>query len=390
MYTRIRIAEAELERLEKQVGSVPGSGSGTVPEAEACRDHLDVALESIGITDTEEDDAMVGHEDVVSAYRGLFAARRELIYLRYYAAKGREKQREQPGERQPADGRPEPGSVGSLVQREATKVLTRAENELSGWPLFVILRMLTEDGSQLRSDLDIDTVVDAQAVHDEQALKRIETVDILERQHRTFMWGTVLSSAGIVLLAAVIPHLPSIVSAVLFSLGADGVAAAVGTGAGTTTTPGFFGGLLADFGTTGIVAVALFGLLGASISGLFTFRGVSSSSRLSLGTFDLKTLAYARLAIGVGSALALVMIVESGVMEGVLFGPDAFSQPAKVLMIAFVAGFSERLLTRALAKVSGDEESKSDIPSMLRYERRAGGTRSPPPSAEDTRKQPSD
>lgn len=327
--TKIDLTRYQKRALEEQLEETQTIGSHVT----ACENHLMLAERAVERTT----------DDVNSAYQALFAARRELTYLRACAA----------GEEST------PG--GPFVHREAKKLLTRAENELSGWTFFLTLNMLTAEGSrQLREDLTIDDVIDVQQIHDEQSLKRIEMADVLERQHGTFMQSAKWSSLGIIVLALVAPYLVSFTSWV------SGWRLFGGFGSGAAMS-GLFGELSAQYGATLFVAVALFGLLGASLSGLFTLRGVAPSARMPLGSINLETLADARLATGVGSALVLVTVVESGA-PGMIFALDiGFSTPAMALLVAFVAGFSERFLVRAMVKVTGEEGLKPDFPSILQY-----------------------
>lgn len=392
--TKLRIAGAELEGLRVQLGGEPdplagqeleralsihswGSrapedgGDGSEPTGEvpgrlefllenvdssvgphvaSCYNHLAVAERA---TDTGiEDEA----EDIPSAYQGLFAARRELIYLRHFAT-----------------GDDEP-TRNPFVRREGMKVVTRARSELYGGPLETIEKLLTaDDSSKLKEDLQINDVVEAQQVYDEEALRRVETSDVLERQHRTFMKNAKRSGYAIIGLVIVAPYLVSLLNWL------SGLWLFDGFESGAAKF-GIFGDLSAQYGATMFVAVALFGLLGASISGLFTLRGVSSASR---STIDLDTLAEARLATGVGSALVVVMLVESGVLELFLTFDVGFSSPTMALVVAFLAGFSERFLLRAMNRVIGEEESKLERSSYDNL-RRSGAARSPDASGEQS------
>jgi hypothetical protein len=357
LFTKIRITESELDRLEKQIRQY-GVSADVTPDVDACRNHLEVAQNAIGWTGEQWNPERFGYEDVVSAYQALFAAKRELSYLRWYAAK--QQQVQEGVAREPTQGSP----GAHIVRREATKVLTKAESELSGWALYVILKMLTTDGSQLREDLEIDSVIEAQQVYDEQALKQIEMIDVLERQYKIFMWGAVVGTAAIVVLALSAPYLTSLASWV------SGWGVFRGFPSGLQTL-GLFGELSLAYGALFYVAVLLFGLLGASISGLLTLRGVSLSARVPLSTIDLRQLALARLATGVGSAFAVITLVESGLPELIFNVPVRFDTPTMALFVAFVAGFSERLLASAVVKITGQEATETDIPSLLRYEHRA-------------------
>ncbi|WP_142856591.1 TolC family protein [Salinigranum halophilum] len=348
--TKIDISKLELERLDKQIRE-GRADTRALPDVEACRSHLDVAYRSIGASE-EPTEEISGGEDIVSAYQALFAAKRELLHLRWFAFV------------EPSTSSNAGEGVKSsqdFVRQEATKLLTRAENELSGWAFYVIVRMLTADGSQLREHLEISTVIEARQVYDEQTLRQIELADILERQYSLFMNAAGASALAVVALAVVSPYLASLVSWLSGWF--------VGFASGNELL-GLFGGLTLQYGPVFYVAVALFGLLGASISGLLTLRGTAPSARVPVVTIDLRMLAWARLYTGVGAALVLVTLVESGLPDLVFSFPVDVSNAPTALLLAFVAGFSERLLTRTMFTVSG-EDSESDVESLLRYERQA-------------------
>jgi hypothetical protein len=142
---------------------------------------------------------------------------------------------------------------------------------------------------------------------------------------------------------------------------------------------GLFGPFAMEFGPIFYVTVAMFGLLGASVSGMFSLRGVSPTARSS-APIDLENLAKARLLIGVGAAVALVTLVESGLPELVLAFPVEFTSAPMVLMVAFAAGWSERLLLRAMDKFVGDKTEPTDVQSLFRF--RSGPAVEQVPTAE--------
>jgi hypothetical protein len=367
LFFRIRVSLAELDQLAVRVGWEEGEAD---PDMDACYGYLMTAMEAIGLIWRERsqrwewDAGMVGNEDVVSAYHCLYAARRELIRLRYRAATAQAG----PGEFESEEERPASPSE-RVVYTEATKVWTKAENELSGGPLDTVRRLLT-DGSTVAEGLGIGTVIEARHVYDEQVLEKMETDSVLERQNGIFLMWAVYSTLGALLLAVTAPYLASFVRWV------SGWGFFAGFGSGGQTLQ-VFGPSSAAYGATFLVAVALFGLLGASISGMLTLRGVSTSTTRSLRSIDIDRLAYARLAVGVGMALGLVILVESGIPAGIFAVDVEFTEPAQALVVAFLGGFSERLLPKALGRLTGQKEAEAAVPAMLRStEKRSTGSQS--------------
>jgi hypothetical protein len=376
--TKIAITALELERLETQLEGHSSVG----PNLEACESHLEIADIALhgpaasavdartvrNTAATSQEMAMAATyayarpEDVVAASQALFAAKRELIYLNYFAAKH-------------LGDDAVPSRDGTLpeervIEQEATKLLIRAENELSGWPLYAIANLLTEDGSTVRVDLDINAVIQARQMYDEQALKQIELVDILEGQNKVFRDGSLVAIVSVVALGLVVPYLNS------FTTWLSGWFGGFEPG---TAMLGLFGPFAMEFGPIFYVTVAMFGLLGASVSGMFSLRGVSPTARSS-APIDLENLAKARLLIGVGAAVALVTLVESGLPELVLAFPVEFTSAPMVLVVAFAAGWSERLLLRAMDKLVGDKTEPTDVQSLFRF--RSGPAVEQAPTAE--------
>jgi hypothetical protein len=93
--------------------------------------------------------------------------------------------------------------------------------------------------------------------------------------------------------------------------------------------------------------VMLFGVLGASLS---TFRSISGRARLRLAPHLLHgLLTAARPLIGAIGALVAYVLLQSGVLG---FRPTT---SAAVLLVAFLAGFTERLVVRAVAPLQVPE-----------------------------------
>lgn len=110
---------------------------------------------------------------------------------------------------------------------------------------------------------------------------------------------------------------------------------------------------LADAGSPALlVSVALFGLMGASAGRLVSLVGTSSPGKLPALAIDWWATVGRTLA-GAAAALALYAFVHSGVVAVGGVGVDDRAFQALVLAVAFAAGFSERLLERAVDALGG-------------------------------------
>lgn len=101
------------------------------------------------------------------------------------------------------------------------------------------------------------------------------------------------------------------------------------------------------------LAVMLFGLLGASLSGILsTFNDPGKINIPELLASFRVTLA--RLVVGLLSAVAVSVILTSGFLR---IGKLDEKSTAVVLFAALVAGFSERLVINALKKAAGEQDA---------------------------------
>lgn len=106
-----------------------------------------------------------------------------------------------------------------------------------------------------------------------------------------------------------------------------------------------------------LVAVALFGLMGASAGRLISLISVSHPEKIPVLAINW-WMTLGRTLMGAAAALAIYAFLHSGLVA--VGGVDVASQAfqALVLAVAFAAGFSERLLERAVASISGSEDSQ--------------------------------
>jgi len=119
----------------------------------------------------------------------------------------------------------------------------------------------------------------------------------------------------------------------------------------------FFGeaGVVTDelFSIEFIFTVVLFGAMGAAVSSLSTLSKVLERSRVPERVGSVR-LAVARVVLGAASALILYTFVFAEIVN--VFVISASS----LLAIAFVSGFSERLLVRTVQRVTGERNERSE------------------------------
>ena len=104
------------------------------------------------------------------------------------------------------------------------------------------------------------------------------------------------------------------------------------------------------------LAVALFGLMGASFSAILSLAQVSAGRRIPELVHH-SFVATMRPVLGAATALAALMLLRGGLLNlGDL-------RVGGVLAIAFAAGFAERLVVRAITVVAGDDPAATPAPA---------------------------
>ncbi|WP_254522215.1 hypothetical protein [Natrinema caseinilyticum] len=258
---------------------------------------------------------------IAIALRGIDAARRELLALDYELLDG-------------------PSTKEEFLTREAKKAVTKARYQLSGWELQTVLDLLTTQEG-ISSTISIDDIIESNKILDRKDGVVRETHIQLEQQFLIFLFSAIASLGLLSLLYVLGPY----------------IAPLDGWIRGTFVRPAsgiwdMFGPLSQTYGPVIYVAVVLFGILGASISGLFSLRSLSPEVSEPLPTLGQDWLAVARVTIGASAALVLFLFFESGALSSLFALP--LNDPLAAFMIAFVAGFSERLLVRSLESSFGE------------------------------------
>jgi 8-oxo-dGTP diphosphatase len=110
-----------------------------------------------------------------------------------------------------------------------------------------------------------------------------------------------------------------------------------------------------SFGWRILVSVALFGLLGGTLSAMLSIPATTKSSRIPELTHTIR-LTLLRLFMGAGSALVIYLFLNSQLKEIVYKLKEI--EPYTVYAISIVAGFSERLVLRAVEFVTKEKKDK--------------------------------
>jgi hypothetical protein len=110
-----------------------------------------------------------------------------------------------------------------------------------------------------------------------------------------------------------------------------------------------------------VVGVMLFGLLGATVSAVFATSDTTQTARIPEITAASR-LTVMRVMVGGASALVIYVFLKSqltAVFNEELAEAAKTLQPYTNYAVAFVAGFSERLVLRAVETVAGKEQKKT-------------------------------
>lgn len=94
-----------------------------------------------------------------------------------------------------------------------------------------------------------------------------------------------------------------------------------------------------------ILSVVLFGIMGASVSGILTVARTGMETRIPDQLIDFWIL-LVKIVVGAASALAILVFIYSDVLKYTI------DNQAQIMAISFAAGFSERLVTSAVESIS--------------------------------------
>jgi hypothetical protein len=102
-----------------------------------------------------------------------------------------------------------------------------------------------------------------------------------------------------------------------------------------------------------IITITLFGIMGAIVSGMLSARG-GTQARIPEQRIS-NSMTFAKLVVGAMSALAIYVFIASGLLNLKL---DGNIESTLILAASFAAGFTERLVNRAVETVAQRESSK--------------------------------
>jgi hypothetical protein len=218
---------------------------------------------------------------------------------------------------------------GEALQSHAEVVLGEAVSNLGSWRLATVTRLLTDGSGNVRDDLSPQVVIDASKLLDEQYENVHRKRRHLEYEFNQLFWLS-LVSIGLFLGLAALAEIPTgIPYTEVLQRPFGGEAAGIET----------------DIRSVGFaVFVVLSGILGASMFGMRSLVNRSLSTKVPQRITTL-TATVARGVIGGASSLFLYLFIVSDFVA-IVFTPQL------LLAIGFVAGYSERLVPRAMEEVA--------------------------------------
>jgi hypothetical protein len=203
---------------------------------------------------------------------------------------------------------------------ERSIMLRHEAGKLTGWRKDIIYKLIDKPDAQVDSSISNRALFKAVQVRDEHYNNKYFKI-ALRRKNLFFLFVTIL------LIVGLIPLLSGFVG---------------------------FPKPLNDWKM--LLLVEIFGALGATFSVALTLTNRSVEAKIPdqiLGSF----VTWMRPAIGATAAVAAYVFSQAGLLAGIFKGD--FQKIPLILSIAFIAGFSERLVINAIGKVSGDENKDS-------------------------------
>lgn len=223
------------------------------------------------------------------------------------------------------------------LEAKARAVLHEADAKLGSWRKKTVLRILADQDKRelsLKDPVTADEVYYASQLLHEHHNNVYRRLGIIGRQFRILVIVAVLAASGWLLLA------PCLVENAHEMASPEDSASEAQAGTQPIPAPEL---PLDDRAL--LASVALFGILGASMSGILSLASATAETRIP----DLLLNSWftsSRLVVGAIAALAIHVFLLSGLLA---FGERNL---ALILAVSFAAGFSERLVVRAAETVS--------------------------------------
>jgi 8-oxo-dGTP diphosphatase len=225
---------------------------------------------------------------------------------------------------------------GGRLEAKAQAVLHEADAKLGSWRKSTVQDLLAQPD---KGDATAEEVYYASQILHEHHSNVYRRLDIIGRQFRILAIVAVLAAVGWGLLA---PHLVESTSG---GNSPEATASEV-----QVDTPESDAPEIPLDNRTLLASIALFGIMGASISGLLSLAGATTDARIPDQLLN-SWFTLTRPVVGAIAALAIHAFLLSGLLA---FGETTIHL---VLAVSFAAGFSERLVVRAAESVSGGSGS---------------------------------
>ena len=104
-----------------------------------------------------------------------------------------------------------------------------------------------------------------------------------------------------------------------------------------------------------VPGIILFGLLGGIVSAILSLRKSFGQSRI-VELISNKAIIISRIFIGVASALFIYVFLKTGLLDKIIETNLEIKSPYVFFAISFIAGFTERLVLKAVEPVAGKEK----------------------------------
>ena len=259
----------------------------------------------------------------------------------------------------------------SELQIRAGIVHEEALDELVGWRRQAVVDILCDEHEQLRAGITGPELRAASRLLHEQYervyLRRSER----QREFNQLVLMGTLSGLALLVLTLADWSLDATSTAGLASLLGEFLATPFDASAGDVATPGF------------AVFMTVVGVIGASLFGIRTLRNQSLSTKIPQQINQL-TVTSARGVIGAISALLFYFVLQTPLLtDGTILADGVVSAPMMVV-VAFAAGYTERMAPGVVAKVASISDTDDSDASPPNPDSNPATTSTPGSNEEQT------
>ncbi|WP_152043067.1 hypothetical protein [Salinigranum salinum] len=240
----------------------------------------------------------------------------------------------------------------SPLQVRAATVREEALDALDGWRRQAVVDLLCDESEALRDDVTAAELSEASRILHEQYESTYLVRSEYQRQFNQLLFMGLLSGLSLFVLS------------LLDSTLGDAPLGFAGSMAAYLETP--FGTTPPDVTAVGFaVYVALTGVMGASVSGIWSLRRHSDRTRIP-PQINQRTITTGRGAIGAVSALVLYFLLQTPFLSEGTTMVDSSALASLMIAVGFAAGYSERLVPAAVAQVASlSDTDETDGPEEM-------------------------